>query len=110
MDIKWVKTFIGLFYSNSVISKVPYETYWHFSWIEKYWDLYLKQNLLFANICHFEYIFKSYYYLGDCSSGRYVCNKSKRSCTDFCGYMNCENTDPPMTMAEGQDDDDRYDL
>ena len=61
--------------------------------------------LLFANIYHFQYIFESYYYLGDCSSGLCVCNHSKRSCTDFSGCSNCENSDPPMTMGEGQDDD-----
>ena len=49
MHIQWFKTFTGLFHSNSVIS-ISYETYWHFSSIEKDWDLYLKQNVFLANI------------------------------------------------------------
>ena len=69
------------------------------------------ENYIWNNIYYlpifiiFQYIFQSYYYLGDCTSGWCVSNKSKRSCADFCGGTNCENTNPQMKMGEVQDDE-----
>ena len=43
-------------------------------------------------------------------SGRCVFNKSKRSCTNFCGCTNCENANPSVALGKVQDGDDECDL